>query len=679
MDRLRSVRRAFARLWPPRSASWSFVQVAVLLICAGALSGCAAPQWVTVRDAPHNPLTERLRLLSKGGPRPTERTLVFLRRYNLEGHVHDPPVDLVHRVQGVIDVEPSPEALAAAAELSYIGGVRSQLVGSSRQSLDLFGTSVAYSYAYLFGVRSPQYHNPYDPQFRGTCDLYNAGLEAALRSINKQGKFKTGGDFTVDVKGEQYEVSIVPRNVPWPADDIERFEFASDYEIHGLKNVFHTYGLGVPLIAVRKEHVQDDPLDKHYAPGLSFPVTAFLRCLSDEQSLAPATLAGANPPGTPHRHRAVLELYDPLQSTDVALDGRSVPLESDITTPLAYSLNDKSFAKLDQPTTGLLDPERIKKLTGIYMLEPYQPGKIPVLMIHGLWSSPITWMEMFNDLRGDPDLRSNFQFWFYLYPTGQPFWRSATQLREELTQLRKTVDPTGHEAALDQMVLVGHSMGGLIANMQVVNSRDDFWKIVSDKPFQQVKADEKTRGILDHTFYFEANSSVRRIVTIATPHRGSYFANDVTRYFGEKLITLPEAMTARFAMLRTQNPGFFHNTFMLDTATSLDSLAPEDPILPVLLAAQRPPWIKYHNVVGRLPHDDFQSRVFGDGDGVVPYTSAHLANADSEIDVPADHDEVHRHPQTILQVREILRDHLRELRDGYPEISMTNDETRMTK
>ena len=99
----------------------------------------------------------------------------------------------------------------------------------------------------------------------------------------------------------------------------------------------------------------------------------------------------------------------------------------------------------------------------------------------------------------------------------------------------------------------------------------------------------------------------------------------------------------------------------------------------MLLAAQRPPWIKYDNVVGRLPHDDFQARVFGDGDGVVPYTSAHLANADSEIEVPADHDEVHRHPQTILQVREILRDHLRELREGYPEIGMTNGETRMTK
>src|SRR5260221_9798334 len=147
------------------------------------------------------------------------------------------------------------------------------------------------------------------------------------------------------------------------------------------------------------------------------------------------------------------------------------------------------------------------------------------------------------------------------------------------------------------MVLVGHSMGGLIANMQIVNSRDDFWQIVSRNPIQQVKADDKTKLALEQTFYFQANPSVRRIVTIGTPHRGSYFSNDVTRYLSERLISLPNMMTSRFAALRLQNPGFFPDTKMLDAATSIDSLSPDSPALPVLLAAQRPPWIKYDNVV----------------------------------------------------------------------------------
>ena len=73
---------------------------------------------------------------------------------------------------------------------------------------------------------------------------------------------------------------------------------------------------------------------------------------------------------------------------------------------------------------------------GLYMVQPYEPGKIPVLMVHGLWSSPMTWMEMFNDLRSQPEIRDHYQFWFYLYPTGQPFWLSAAQLRRDLAKVR---------------------------------------------------------------------------------------------------------------------------------------------------------------------------------------------------------------------------------------------------
>ena len=123
----------------------------------------------------------------------------------------------------------------------------------SQQAFNLYCASVAYSYAYLFNPQFTQFTNPYDPQFRGACDLYNAGLEAALRTVNKQGKLRPGENVSVELKGQQYDIAIEPRNVPWPAGDIKRFEFVSDYQINGLKNVFHTYGLGVPLIAVRKD------------------------------------------------------------------------------------------------------------------------------------------------------------------------------------------------------------------------------------------------------------------------------------------------------------------------------------------------------------------------------------------------------------------------------------------
>jgi hypothetical protein len=263
---------------------------ATLAVCLGVLGGCAGPKWVTMRDVPHNPLADSLNLLSRGGPKPTERTLVFLRRYNLEGDLHDSPRELVHKVQNVINKEPSPEAMYAAAEISYIGGARSQATLNSKQAFDLYGTSVIYSYAYLFhpqvasGTETALQYRSYDPHFRGACDLYNASLEAELRAIKKQGKLKPGETFDVEVNGDQWDVTVEPRNVPWPDHDIEKFEFVSDYEIHGLQNVYHTYGLGVPLIAVRKEFSRTDPAEKHYAPGLSFPVTAFIRCLPNRKS-----------------------------------------------------------------------------------------------------------------------------------------------------------------------------------------------------------------------------------------------------------------------------------------------------------------------------------------------------------------------------------------------------------
>ena len=137
--------------------------------------------------------------------------------------------------------------------------------------------------------------------------------------------------------------------------------------------------------------------------------------------------------------------------------------------------------------------EKPQSLTGLFMLEPFDPGKIPVLMVHGLWSSPMTWMEMFNDLRSFPEIRDQYQFWFYLYPTGQPFWVSARQLREDLAQARAVVDPRHQAPALDQMVLVGHSMGGLVSTLQTLESGNDFWAVLSDRPFEELQAEDETR------------------------------------------------------------------------------------------------------------------------------------------------------------------------------------------
>jgi hypothetical protein len=617
----------------------------VLLVALAAGSGCAQTAWVRVREVPANPLAGPLKLLSPSGPQPTDRTKLLLRRYDLEDDVKRRSLELLGKLHEINEQDPSTEKLYSISELAYLAGKRAEPL-SRRRALEMHGLALVNAYQYLFDARFGRYRNPYDPEFRGACDLYNSALESSLRIVNKQGGLVPGSTQTIQTANQTVEVTIVLKGATWRAEDFEEFRFVSDYEIRGLQNQYHTYGLGVPLIAVRKHRGSISTEEKFYPPGLSTPVTAFMRVLPERS------------PSGGH-HTVHIELYDPLNTSEIKVDGKSVPLESDLTTPLAYALNQKQLRNLDSSTAGLLNPAQTEKLQGLYMLEPYQPGKIPVLMVHGLWSSPITWMEMFNDLRGAPEIRNRYQFWFYLYPTGKPFWHSALALRQDLAEARRIIDPEHRQAALDKMVLVGHSMGGLVSELQTLDSRNDFWNIISDQPFQLVNATTETRQDLADTFFFRPNPSIGRVITIGTPFRGSQMANSTTRWLGSKLIKLPQILIKHRQQLRKDNPDLFREPDnLIDVETSIDSLAPDSPILPVMLAAQRAPWVRYHNIVGRIPDKGLIGRVVGGSDGVVSFTSAHLDDVTSEIVVDADHSSIHCHPLAVLEVHRILLEHL---------------------
>jgi len=249
-----------------------------------------------------------------------------------------------------------------------------------------------------------------------------------------------------------------------------------------------------------------------------------------------------------------------------------------------------------------------------------------------------------------------------LYPTGQPFWISAAQFRADLAEARHTLDPTGQEPALDQMVLIGHSMGGLIARLQTIHSRDDFWQLVANVPITSIEADPESRKKLAEAFYFAPSASVRRVVTIGTPHRGSDFSNQTTQWLMSKLISLPAALVEPYQKLYRDNPGRFADRTLLKINTSIDSLSPRNPVFDVMLAGQHAPWVTYHNIVGQLSPDSFVARISGAGDGVVQIDSARVDDAVSELSVNADHSTVHAHPAAVLEVRRILLEHLAELR-----------------
>jgi hypothetical protein len=237
-------------------------------------------------------------------------------------------------------------------------------------------------------------------------------------------------------------------------------------------------------------------------------------------------------------------------------------------------------------------------------------------------------------------------------------------MREDLAHMRKALDPQRQAPALDQMVLVGHSMGGLVSKLQTVDSGNEFWRTLTERPFVELQADPEVRDGLAETYFFDPNPSIRLVITIGTPHRGSDFSNDFTRFLGRKLIAVPSKIMHRRNQLVARNPDYFRDGAPLNITNSIDSLSPKSPILPVLLEAPVGPWVKYHNIVGQAPRKGFTSKV-SKGDGVVSLDSARLDNAATQIVVHADHQHVHRDPQSILQVRKILRQHVADL-ESFP-------------
>ncbi|MFG0263360.1 MAG: hypothetical protein ACF788_13285, partial [Novipirellula sp. JB048] len=595
----------------------------VVLLCAS--SGCASTRYVSNRSIRDNPLATSLNLVASRGPEVSERAWHTLNRFGLADQYTRDHKQCFEQIRHTITQSPDSELVYALSELSYIEGKKAERSGDPLQALNHYGIALTNAYDYLFSPDLQITRNPFDPQFRAACDLYNESLEDTLRILCREQRLEPGSTYSITTPDREFIVRTEMRG-KWKPEEFDRYEFVSDFDIETLNNRHTTYGLGVPLIAVRKPAANEDARERYYPNGLSYAVSAMMRCLPNTNGQR----AGEST-------TCVLEFFDPLEANQIEIANQWVPLETDLTTPLAYFLDSPEFRKRNHATEGLLDPDGSQERRGVYMLEPYDPNRIPVLMVHGLWSSPLTWMDMFNDLRSFPEIRERYQFWFYLYPTGQPFWISAQQLRNDLAAMRSSFDPGHRDRAIDQMVLVGHSMGGLVSRLQTMESGNDFWKIVSDHPADQLQGAPADRVKLVSTLFFKPNRSIGRVITIGTPHRGSDFSNDYTQWLARKFIKLPQMFVSTGQRLARENPDFFRDTKLLTATNAVDSLSPKSPIFPVMLRAKKSPQVKFHNIIGVLEKPSLLSSKSRPSDGVVEYASAQMDDVESEIVVDAEH------------------------------------------
>jgi pimeloyl-ACP methyl ester carboxylesterase len=568
--------------------------------------------------------------------KPSQGTLTLLHQYDLDEVAGADPEDAVRQLhQKALDCGDR-DLLFALSEMSYIAAQqisRSVKPWDVRDPRDYYLGSALYAWLYLFGQGKDATPSPFDRRFRSACDFYNRSLGLALTS-----KRSTNGVVTLESSRRRLpkgEIDIQVSHVDHRSlsEGFDCILLADQFRVRGLSVRNREHGIGAPVICVRAER-----------PGLDFrtstPATVLLR--------GPFTLKDLEATNTV----ACLGLYSPFETTSVSVGTAEVPLEADLTTHLAYSLNDSRIWRLGR-LDFLAPAEHIK--SQLIHNQPYCPDRIPLVFVHGTFSSPLTWAEMANTLLSDPVLRQKFQIWSFIYGSGNPLAQSVADFRMALQSEMNRLDPQGTNASLRQMVIVGHSQGGLLTKGTVIHTGDEIWRVFSTNRFDELKVTDAQRSQLQQWLFLEPLPFVKRVVFIATPHRGSYLSGGLARRLAQRVVNLPSALITRSEDLFHLTAGselgkFFHGRL----PTSLDGMSPKNPGLLAMSEVPVVPSVKAHSIIPVKDSTNLQNA----NDGVVAYTSAHLEGVESECIVISKHSCLNK-PATIREVRRILHEHLK--------------------
>ena len=492
---------------------------------------------------------------------------------------------------------------------------------------------------------------PDDPAIlREGAAAYADALEGLLRTASEHGRLD-GRGLRVGPDWGQVCVPIDTRAMPIRSDAVEAIVAVCPPEDRRVSRRHQRGGFGLPVsVRVATPRARDGTRILA-PPRQSLAATAVLRFTMPLDENVLESFAG---PLARDHAPAILDLVDPMEIAAVEIGSARPLLAADLTAPLLDMLE---ALPRDDFVAGLLRPYgRTDSRPRLELLEPHRPGRVPVVFIHGLASDEGTWFDLLNELRTRPWFHRRFEPWVFQYPTGASFFESSRQLRRQLAAAVRRFDPEGTDPAMRNLVLVGHSMGGLHAKMQVVESGTAAWDSLAQVPFERIRAPQSMRRLMAATYFFEPAPFVKRVVYIATPHGGSELASLGVGRLTSVAIRQPPQTVAFHREVMRLNPGAVRPEYQRSLPTTIDILRPGSSVLEALHGLRPPCWITCHSIMG----DAWTSPVSGPGDKVVPLGSARLPGVASEVVVPATHTKVHHHPITVLEMERILTDHLRE-------------------
>jgi pimeloyl-ACP methyl ester carboxylesterase len=617
--------------------------VGVLLAVLVLSAACATPIGVSVGSTQDVYRTLTRSVLS--ADKLSAESEQVLRRQGLAERFEDNPGEAIKELRGD-GTNLSRDGLFTLAEMSF-------LYAEQGNQQDHYLAAALYAYAFM--LESLSYSaNALDPRSRLAADLYNLGLTRGL-AVPREPSTTSAADSDDGLVLGVSEVSLADRTLPLPFGEIElknnpddflwsgyrlsRFIAVGDFQVRGLRNRYRQPGLGAPL-AAGLTPVGSGPdaerARKHIAPRSKVPVTALL--FLDDVIAAIAT---------GHAHGR-LALYPADRGSTIDIEGRTVPLELEPSATLAYTL--EGAAIWDTELRGFLSATFRPFTTSLFMIYPYRPGRVPVVLVHGTASSPARWADLVNEIQNDPELRERVQLWLFIYNTSNPILLSASELRQSLRDILMELDPGGRDPALRDMVLIGHSQGGLLVRLMVSDSGSRFWDANADVPFSDANLSDATRALVQRTMFFEPLPFVKRVVFVATPHGGSFRVSTLVLTLVRRLVTLP--LTVVKGIQEAAREGLISKALSA-IPTAVDNMRPGSTFIETLSTMPIAPGVVTHSIIA------VQGRggPAGLNDGVVAYESAHLAGVESEKIVRSSHS-TQGEPDTILEIRRILREHV---------------------